>query len=221
MSRSMIFHNRLEKISISNDQFDKIKKDKRFLQLLTLARVWNALRFCCYPALNSHNTDTPSARLIKINSFLFTCAVLYEGFLVVEQLRKHFHQLSSFKKGFASLSKDPEVKRLREDYLRPLRNKLVFHFDKDVPETNLDCFDLPEYNFATCIGPTMNELYFDLADEVAFNYLVPSKKKEANDELNKRHKRRFEEAGNVTNRFMKAAIALLEEAMPMILGEQS
>jgi hypothetical protein len=202
------------KITCSEDTFNRLKSDERFLGLLTLARFVNALRFCEVTFLKAKGAKTPSARRQSINGFLFASSVLYEGFLLVGQLGKRLRNFESYKSGFGPLFRDPAVKSLRKNYLKRLRNKFVFHFDQAVPGEVMDQFDLPEYAFATGRGPRSSELYFDLADEIFIDYLLPLKKGEVQGAHDERHKAKIKEVSEVANRFSSAAESLIAEVLP-------
>jgi hypothetical protein len=135
--------NKLWNIECTPDTFESLKSDERFLSLLTLARFTNAIRFCQQSAISASQSDSPSASRQIINSFLFASSVLYEGFLLVERLGKHFHDLDSFKQGFGALLRDKKVIKLRKSFLHRMRNKFVFHFDSDIFKDALGNFKLP------------------------------------------------------------------------------
>ncbi len=63
----------------SEEKFADLRNDERFWSILTLARSLNALRFCQLAFLALPDDDTPAARRQRINSFVFTGAVLYEA----------------------------------------------------------------------------------------------------------------------------------------------
>ncbi len=206
--------NRHWEYTCPEEVFQQLKSDKRFLGLLTLARVVNALRFCMARTINSRDNGTPVKKRQTINGFLFANSVLYEGFLAVERLGQHLKDCKAFTTGFTPLFRHPDVQSLREDYLKRARNKFVFHFDKEVPEEIMDRFDLPAYKFATGIGPTSGEVYFNLADEVVINFLLPPEYGETDDALGKRHEAKIQEVTEVMVQFTTAAENLISEILP-------
>ena len=156
-------------ISCTKDIFEIMKTDERFLNLLTLARLLNALRFCQQPVIEARTSNKPSASRQRINSFLFASSVLYEGFILVENLGQYFRDAESFRNGFAVLLKDKNVKHLRATVLKRMRNKFVFHFDRNMTLEALKEFELPNYRFATGFGKASGELYYGLADEAVMS----------------------------------------------------
>jgi hypothetical protein len=159
-------------VYISKEEFEMLRSDASFLALLPLARVVNALRFCFQTLLEHSSDDKPSGLRQHINSFLFACGVLYEGLKIANTLGKQFGSRKSFRDGFGKLLKSKETKKLNETVLNPMRNKLVFHFDEDVAPSVLKNLDLERYAFATADGSKSGEIYYDLADEVAINFII-------------------------------------------------
>ncbi len=167
-------------VYISKEDFEKIKSDARFAALIPLARVVNALKFCFQTLIEYGNDNTPSGQRQHINSFLFACGILYEGLKIANVLGKHFGDRDFFRNGFGQLLKSKETKRLNETVLNSMRNKLVFHFDEDVAPAVLKNLDLELYAFASSAGSKSGEVYYNLADEVAINFILgePGSKEE-------------------------------------------
>jgi len=200
-------------ISCTKDTFDNLRTDDRFLNLLTLARLLNALRFCQQPVIDARKSDRPSASRQSINSFLFASSVLYEGFLLVEKLGQYFRDLDSFKNGFAVLLRDKKIKNLRETALKRMRNKFVFHFDRDISLEALKVFDLPNHRFATGFGKASGELYYGLADEAVMNYLLQPQSEDTDSALNKRLRALIEDITELMGKFVEAVELLIAEAL--------
>jgi hypothetical protein len=159
-------------IYIPKEDFEKLRSDSRFIALLPLARVVNALKFCFQTMVEHSASDTPSGTRQHINSFLFGCGVLYEGLKIANTLGKHFGEREAFREGFGKLLKSKETKKLNDSVLNPMRNKLVFHFDEDVAPSVLKNLELEQYAFATADGAKSGEVYYNLADEVAINFII-------------------------------------------------
>jgi hypothetical protein len=159
------------------------------------------------------SSGRPSASRQSINSFLFASSVLYEGFLLVEKLRQYFRDFDSFKNGFAVLLRDKKIKTLRETVLKRMRNKFVFHFDRDIASESLKDFELPNYRFATGFGKASGELYYGLADEVVMNYLLQPQDNDTDDELNKRLRSMMKDITELMGQFTEAAEQLIAEVL--------
>jgi hypothetical protein len=200
-------------IACTQETFDLLKTDERFLGLLTLARIVNALYFCLRAALDSQNVSGPVGARSSINSPLFAASVLYEGFLAVERLAVHFKTLDSYKNGFSVLLKDKAVQVLRRSVLHKMRNKFVFHFDADVAKEAFDHFQLPTYKFATGIGRTSGGMYFALADEAVMHWLLQSAEDEPDESLKERYEKFLQDTMQLAGRFADAAENLMAEVL--------
>lgn len=165
----------------SKEEFDKLRSDHRLAKVLNLARVVNALYFCYHALTDSSSDGTPAGLRQLINSFLFSAGVLYEGLIVADTLEKYFGERDSYRNGFGKLLNDGETEQLRTTILKRMRDKFVFHYDEDVARKALKTLNIPSYLFATGLGDKRRGLYYNLADEVAINFLLgdpPSKEEE-------------------------------------------
>jgi hypothetical protein len=200
-------------ISCSKETFDRLKTDECFLALLTLARVINALRFCQKAAIDAKAVAGPAGARSRINSFLFASSVLYEGFLTVEKLAVHFKSFDSYRNGLAVLLKDKDTQSIRQSVLQRMRNKFVFHFDRDVAKESFDHFDLPVYKFASGTGKASGEMYFGLADEAVMNYLLQPANNESDKSIRNRYEKILQDTTRLMGRFTESAERLMAEAM--------
>ena len=200
-------------ISCSKSIFDVVKKDKRFLGILTLARFVNALQFCKKAGIDGKASNGYAGARSTINSFLFSASILYEGFLLVGKLAKDFRNLDSFKSGFGVLLRDKKVSTLRKSVLARMRNKFVFHFDQKVAKDSLKHFELSEYKFASGVGKVAGEIFFNLADEAVINYLLQPTPGESDEILAKRYKEILQETIDVMGKFFDASGRLMGDVL--------
>jgi hypothetical protein len=109
----------------------------------------------------------------RTSAILFAGATLHEGLQVAQSLGKHFRDLPQYKSGFAAIQGDPDVQDLRRRFLKPLRDKGVFHVDGRAFGTALDRWQ-PEgmVVFASGRGQKAGAIYFDLADDLMIRYLL-------------------------------------------------
>ena len=201
-------------IVCSKETFNLLKADESFLGLLTLARAVNAMRFCQKAGIDSKSTVGPAGARSRINSFLFAGSVLYQGFITAEGLGKHFRHLDSYKEGFQELLNDSDVQSFRKSVLHRMRNKFVFHFDRDVAKESLGKnFDLKEYKFASGIGDASGEMYFGLADEAAIHYLLDPTENESNESLKARFEKILEDTTRLMGRFTDSGEKLMADVL--------
>jgi len=93
------------KIAISEELFKKLKYDLRFHAILRLCRCVNALTSFTVSMLEADKLDYPESKRQRINSFLYSCSVLHEGQKMIRDLGKYFHDLDTYKNGFADFQK--------------------------------------------------------------------------------------------------------------------
>ena len=202
------------RISCPKNNFEKIKSDETFLGLLSLARCVNALRFCQTSLIDAKDSETPSKARTTINSVLFACSVLYEGFLLIEKIGGTYKDTDSFKNGFGVLLKDRKIRSFREKTLYKVRNKLVFHFDKAVPKEAIENFNSPVINFASGVGKAAGEMYFDLADELSIHYLLQSEEEDNSDKaLKLRYIEILKETTDIMEKFFNSAEILMADVL--------
>lgn len=198
-------------VTCSREKFNILKMDERFSDLLTLARVVNALHFCHKASTDARNTIGPVGAMSQINSFLFAASVLYEGFLLVEKLAKKFKKLDSFKAGFGVLLREKTTKSYRESVLKRIRNKLVFHFDQNVVKESFKNFELQQYNFASRVAS--GDMYFGLADEAVINYLLQPTHNESEESLKQRYEKILQNTRVVMDKFIESTEMLMAGAL--------
>lgn len=200
-------------ISCTKDIFDTLRTDEKFLDLLTLARLLNALRFCQQSVIDVRNSDRPSASRQRVNSFLFASSVLFEGFKLAGKLGEYFRDFESYRNGFEVLLKDRKIKNLRAKELKKIRNKVVFHFERGVLTEVLKDFDPQNYRFVSSFGRTSGELHYGLADVAVMKYLFQQQPGETEEALNKRFLALLEDITELMGKFTEAAELLIAEAL--------
>lgn len=117
--------------SLPRKDFERLRKQPRFVRIFQLGRIVNTLRYILVAGVAASSEDDSSARRQRIASFLYVAGVLYEAFRVADVLGKDFKTSGAFRDGFARLLKKPDVVDLRQGILNDLRNKAVFHTDNE------------------------------------------------------------------------------------------
>lgn len=200
-----------KKIYTSKENFENLRSDFRFARLLRLARVCNALNFCfqAYPDYKDENTPTGFRQ--QFNSSFFLAGSLYEGLLVLDNLKAHFGDRDSFHDGFGELLDETEIKDFRENLLKDARDRYIFHYDKDVPTKVLKTLKLDAYLFATAEGSQMNGIYYNLADEIAANYLTKDIESENDEQIFM--KNYLKNLANISTKFIECADKLISDVL--------
>jgi hypothetical protein len=171
-----------KEIYMPEREFDKLRTDLYFARILTLARVSNAILFCFNAYIDYIDDESPSGLRQRFNASFFLAGILHEGLKVADNIEKHFGDRESFKKGFGKFLNEEETKKFRENELKTARDKFIFHYDKDVATKVLKILDFTEYKFATAVGSRSGDFYYNLADEIAFNYLIKDAKSREDEE---------------------------------------
>ena len=208
-------------IPIPKEKFESLKNDQKFLKILILARFINAIRFCqmCSFLPISDSEGTYARKRQRINSFLYTGSVLYEGFRFAEKaLKKDFQKMDVYKKGIGAILKDEKTRELKNS-LSIMRNMFVFHFDtKNIQSTGkaLQKYDSDSYIFASAHGEAGGNMYYVLADEFFINYVIDQKSAESNDEPKEIYKWLLKDTLDLMDRFTEAAEKLIAEFLLQI-----
>ncbi len=169
-------------ISLARDAFDRIKKDPRFVRVVQLGRIVNALRYTHIAGTAASLEADSSARRQRIASFLYVAGVLYEGFRLADVFGKDFANSTAFREGLGPLLKKPEVVALRQGILNELRNKAVFHNDDEVMKVGLDLVEADPVVFFRALGGTWGTTHYDLADLAVLKYAFRNVQTSALDE---------------------------------------
>ena len=156
--------------SLARDDFDRIKKDPRFVRVVQLGRIVNALRYTHIAGATASSEADSSARRQRIASFLYVSGVLYEGFRLADVLGRDFATSTAFREGLGPLLKKPEVVALRQGVLNELRNKAVFHNDDEVMRVGLDLVQADPVVFFRAHGGTWGTTHYDLSDLAVLTY---------------------------------------------------
>lgn len=121
-----------------------------------------------HSALETYQEDenSPGANRVRYNSFIFNCALLAEGELLVQRMHKHFGTRPDFRK-MVQILNAASARDLLQRNLRPLRNSLAFHFDEDEVATQLKDLDLDQPIYISGLGDANRQTHHELADVCA------------------------------------------------------
>lgn len=157
----------------SADEFRELRLDPCIVPLLRIARVTNALSLGMLGMLRPIEDQSPAGHRVRWSALFYTGALLHEGLQIAEGLAETLRSLPAYRDGFAAIQADPEVQALRRDFLKRLRNQATFHVDAAVFRSVLGSdTDRSEVVFASGRGKQAGEIYFDLADHLAVEYLI-------------------------------------------------
>lgn len=157
-----------------------IKDNNKFINAIQLSKILSAIRYNQMIYLIVTEKDTNSS--IGFHLFLNQAALLFEGIKTFELLKSEFESLESYNKNIEDIE---EIFREKEDInsfynrvLKKARNKIIFHFDKEVIKEIFegfvnDCISKGK-NIMFASGKTelIADINYNLADDMNFNYLL-------------------------------------------------
>lgn len=197
---------------ITPDQLEALKSDPRLPPLIALGRLTNALAIAHPLVMRDVRWQSPRMRRERMSGMLYVAALLHEGLGTAQALGAHFRDLPQYKTGFAALQGDREVLALRQRYLKPLRDKAVFH--AEVPFAAGALAALPdggEVVVASGRGQRAGAIYFDISDHLVLHHLIGE---QLSDEAYMEELSSFLiSTGRLYGRFMKAAHRLIPVAL--------
>jgi len=150
---------------------EKLKKEEKFWQIIALSRAVNALSFAHWSVLPFWKDRTLLGLRTRNNLFLYTCAVLSEGLILVEKMFINFNAEPSFA-DMKVVLKTKTARKLRNMHLERVRNHVVFHF---LPEAFGKMVDIPGESicsFVSGLGSDRVQTYYNFADTLAIEFFV-------------------------------------------------
>jgi hypothetical protein len=160
------------RIKIPVSQIKRLQNDEKFILILRLSRFINQLSFCHEAYLGVGKEITPTNTRHLHNSFLFSCAVLYEALKFYPKLGKEFLSFASHKNGFAKLSKHPDFDFVKNQVLNKMRNEFIFHVDEGPFINALKQYGDRSVDFLISKSNQHGDIYYSLADELSINYVI-------------------------------------------------
>ena len=157
-------------ITCNADEFEKMRQKPEFIAIVRLARILNAFRTVHVTFADSTDDGSPAYDRLRTNTLLLTGAILHEGIASVRDNQKAYKDLEAFKKLQNDLLKTKRYKLIK-NYIKDMRNRIVFHYDKEVFETTLSRYKRDRYVFARGQGPSVRNLNYSMADTLCLDYL--------------------------------------------------
>jgi hypothetical protein len=158
-------------IVCNRSTFESQKLDPAFWSVVTLSRAVNALRFSASALIDVEGDNSPAAVRQQINSFLYSSALLFEAFKLVERTRDSLAKYSKYQATLGVLLDDEKVKDVRR-HLDPLRNRGVFHFDQSFIPKRVSVESDGWCRFGQGRGLAAGSSYYDLSDRALLEAFV-------------------------------------------------
>ena len=205
-----------KEIFFTSEQWRHLRTDERLVGIATLARATNALAMS-YPLLMIPvRYQSPRARRDRMSAFLYAAAVLFEGLKVSKRLAKHFRDLPQFETGFGLIHSDKKVQQLETRFLKRLRDKAAFHFDREVLAKGFKELDFKEARFASGRGWRTGSTYFDIVDDAVLIFLTGAASDAEHCELLDQY---MTSTAELANRFLIASHRLIPRVLRMLGGQ--
>lgn len=164
------------RIIAPRDRWAEIREDPRFLELLRVARVANSLSLAHDALIGLGSDQSPEGRRREFAGLFYIAALLDEGIHTGQSLGQWWRELPQYRDGFQALANDPALARLRAGPWTKVRDKVVFHFDRDVMDIGVSRIPTDDIVIASYpeSGPTFGDTYFDVADRAVMGFLFGS-----------------------------------------------
>lgn len=196
----------------SAEDWPALRNAPQFVEIMRLARVVNSLGLAYRPMFTDLADNSPRTLGDRFAAFTYSAALLQEGLHTAQGLGEHFRHLEQYRDGFQKILADRSVQELRSKLLDPIRDRLVFHFDREALATGLDRFPDEEHLIATLSNPPQQgEIYFDAADDALLGFLFGDA--DTKEDYNQRLSDFMEETVALFKRFMRASHSLIPVAL--------
>ncbi len=167
----------MDRIKISCDNINELKNKRSFKLAVQFSRLLNIIRANQRQYLRIENNNDPANIRDRIELILYHGAIIYESIKNILGYSKDLNKLEVWSEH------ETKVKRIQNEYnnkasftiryLKPIRNKILFHYEIGIIENMLENYQIPEnVTFAESKSEKSIDLAFVLADELLLNYIV-------------------------------------------------
>jgi len=165
------------KVNIKRDCIEDLKADDNFITAIQLARIVNSLRSNLRSYTNVSNKDELLDTKDRIDLLLIHAALLFEAIQEFSRFRRKLNRFSTWNDRKADIERfNNEISdnnSFTNTILKRIRNKVFFHFDRDVLSDTLQLFNFSdEVTFALGKSTKRGEVTYSLIDDLILTYLV-------------------------------------------------
>jgi len=209
------------KVYITKEEFNVLKKNVKLLNAIRLLRIDSAITTLeSLMARTFHDgkktdpkDDTSRDKRDRLEIVQYYGAVLYESINTIHQMRGQLEQLNEYKNHINDISylldEWSNHDSFTQTILKKIRDKLTFHFDKDVFQEAILDMDLPDEEFVLFEGDSevIADLNCSAIPTLYWNYLISPDKGNSSDEekvrdINNQMRKIFEKLKEVINCFV-------------------
>jgi len=189
------------KYYITKEEFNVLKKNVEFINAIRLLRIDNAittLKSLMYRTFQDGTKtepkdDTSRDERDRLEIVQYYGATLYESIKTMYNMADQLEKLDEYKKHIDDINylfdewSNPDS--FTQTILKKIRNKLAFHFDKEVFQEAILDMDLPDEEFVLFEGDSERnfDLNYPIIPTLYFNYLISYVKGDSSDEKKLRH----------------------------------
>ncbi len=160
------------RIKVPSCNFEALRGDERFRQVLVLGRMLNSLRFLQCSFLGADDLKPPADTRQRFSAFFFMVAVMYEGLRLLNRMRKHFRGSNTWQQKIEPILRDRTFNKLFRGSMQPVRNQAVFHFFEDAIRKPLAACEPREYTFVAGSGRQQKQVFYELSDLLALDLFI-------------------------------------------------
>lgn len=119
--------------------FDRLRTGERFAAALTLGRVVNMMRSALMLAAPPHvEASESAASRARMSATLLLAGLLSDDLTTVEYESRHPKHLRAYRECVLPITRDSDRHLLTRQWLKPLRDEVVFHYDQEVTRKGLE-----------------------------------------------------------------------------------
>jgi hypothetical protein len=161
------------KVEATTEDFERLRTDEGFAALLSLGRTANLLRSAMSLAMPHDEAAETEANRSKMSAMLLLAGLIAEALPVLERYARLWRSLPAYTEFVLPLTTDSARRALTDQWLRPLRNRAVFHNDPAVSIEGLKPMrpKVPQV-LAQGTADTFSDVYYPASDAIAVIYLI-------------------------------------------------
>jgi len=165
------------KVKIKKYWIKELKSSEDFILAVQLSRIVNSLRSNLRSYINVSNDDELLDLKDRLDLLLIHGAMLYEAIREFSSMSKWLSQFDCWKQNAEQVKALQKENNNRDSFtntvLKSIRNKIFFHFDRQIITEALHKFNLNEEPvFILGKSTSRKDMRYTLADDLVLTYLV-------------------------------------------------
>ncbi len=154
-----------------------LEKERRFQLAVQLSRLINTIQANKRQYLRIPEDDDPTTLRDQIELILYHGAIVFEAIMTVARYAADLCTLAAWSSNSDLVKRvqmeGNEKNSFTQKYLKPIRNKVVFHYDIEAVEAVLSGFQLSkDASFGEAKIKRDRDIAFVLADEIVLHFAI-------------------------------------------------